>query len=845
MNEETFKNRYLEPYLLRQGFDLSELEWEYRVTVQIGRTTVRPSRVTGVLDILVSRNGQNLFLVEAKHPGENLTSRDRDQGISYASLVRPIAPYVLVTNGDDFRLYETLSKEEVSGANISPDSNFTVALPQELVEDAISHFLGLSPENLAEFSRLQVSKAIQPLIGSKERPFSKFIPELFVERTGFIEAVLRFLSESKVLFSLIADSGGGKTCCLCDLALRRVERRQPVLFYRGINLNGSILEAVLSDFGWTFSENLSQVGLVRRLEPIVASQKLLIVIDGIDEWEYESRRQDLLATAQKLSAFSNIRLIFSCKTTIWNHFTTGRGQPTGIEDYLYNSTPDVKGFVLPPMSNREFDNTLHAYKKFYGVRLAWEDVALNEARRNPFFMRVLFEVAQKRGDNFILLSSVELFRQYLDQAISRLRHPEDARLLLVSIAGALFAQGEERFSHVNLVKCVGAIYDKDILRELIEYQILERTTADSDTYISFYFSLLRDYIVAFHSEQWQNADEVAFIRSLEALGDSTIRQEALAFFYRFASRDKQHILDFSARQRAKTILETYTTVLSTDLQPIRNRFVPYTSGPIGYVGTFIPGTDCLGLCNFRELKVGNDEILLLPALDRSLYDTNLPYLHQACGVVRVIGIGDSDLVAWTVNNAIGHQLREIVGRGRLRESNFPMLVAEALACTVSRSSAGYSGEPHPARIRKRPPKYPRQIPNLFPLETNVVRRWLRYRLLYDSFREERIEEKLANGEIPVEHFEDGTYGYDVELSLQDMEDLDHKIAAHIDLDESEVRRLADPVRNSRLLELDRRVTEALDDLEAAGIYVLEDEIFPDSGIMIRRGFSTDALCHLN
>lgn len=721
LNEETVKNRYLIPFLQRLGFDPSELSFEERFTIRIGRKTVRLSTATGFLDILVKRREENLFLVEAKRQGEELTTADRDQGISYASLLRPIAPYVLLTNGDDFRLYSTLSKEEVSGAEISPGSDFTVALPQALVEEATSHFLGLSSSNLAAFSSTQVSEEIRPLLGSKSEPYRKFIPELFVRSKGFDEAVSLFLSSSKVIFALVGDAGGGKTCCICDFVRRRVAAQQPVLFYKGINLSGPILEAVVSDFDWTFSENLSDVNLIQRLARFTSkNHPLLIVVDGIDEWEYVSRRQDLLSTARRLSVASNIRLVISCKSTVWNDFTFARGEPTGIEEYLYISTREVNGFALQSMSQSAFNEALIRYQEFYGVGHGWEDTALDAARKSPFFMRVLFEVAQKRGNEHIVLDSVEYFEKYLDQAISRLRHPKTARLLLGFLANALFAQGEERLSHAEFMACAGNAYSESALDELIEFQILEWASAGPSMRLSFCFSLLRDYLVVFTSGRWQDAGKNEFASMLATLSDRTVHQEALAFFYRYASSERQLWMDSDARRRVEEILSTYGEILSTHLLPLRSRFVPYTSGSIGYVGTFIPGTDKLGFCNFRELKDGDEEILLLPTLGRRLYDSNLPHLYQAYGVNGIVAIGSSE-VDWTVNKAIGHQLRNIVDQGRLRESSDLKMVAEALAATVSRSTCGYSGEPHPARVRRRPPEYPRQKPDCSRLKLRSLR----------------------------------------------------------------------------------------------------------------------------
>jgi hypothetical protein len=455
-------------------------------------------------------------------------------------------------------------------------------------------------------------------------------------------------------------------------------------------------------------------------------------------------------------------------------------------------------------------------------------------------MRVLFEVAQRRGDEHIILNSVEYFEKYLDQAISRLRHPKAARLLLASLASALFAQGEERLSHNDLIGRMGNAYTDTVLEELIEFQILEWAAAGLS--LSFSFSLLRDYIIAFVSEEWQRANENEFASTLAALSDCTVHQEALAFFYRYASPEKQRSIDSNARRRAELILKTYDSILATHLLPLRSRFVPYASGPIGYVGTFMPGTSRLGFCNFRELKDGDEEILLLPALGGRLYDSNLPPLYKAYGIIGVVEIGNRDAIDWTVNKVIGHQLRGIVDQGNLQESSDPKMVAEALAAIVSRSTCGYSGEPHPARVRQRPPNYPRQKTDLFPLETKVVRKWLRYMLLYEYFREKRLTEKLASGEIPVTHYEDGSHSYSADLTYQDMQDLDHQIEDHLDFGETEVRRLVKLVRESRLHKLDERVTEALEALEASGIETLENEILQENDSLARSGLQLDPVC---
>lgn len=509
---------------------------------------------------------------------------------------------------------------------------------------------------------------------------------------------------------------------------------------------------------------------------------------------------------------------------------------------MFEGSDFGKEFTLLPLSKKEFSRALGQYQEFYGVGRGWEDSALEAAHQSPFFMRVIFEVAQKRGDEFIILDSVEFFEKYFDQAISRLEHPEAARLILSSTARALFESGSERILHDELVLRTGAAYSREVLDELIEYQILEWATTDAGMSVSFYFSLLRDYIIAFHSERWQAADRAVFMKALEELMDQTVNQEAVAFFYRYASPDKQRLMDADARLRAGRILKTYLMILSTDLRPIQNRFVPYTNARIGYVSTFRPGSADLGFCHFREISDIEDEILLIPTVGKRLFDSNLPHLYGARGLVGMVGISGDDTTEWTINRAIGLQLQELVDQGRLDESSEIEMVAETLAGVASRSTCGYSGEPHPARLRKRPPQYPRQKPDLFPLRTQDVRRWLKYWLLYSHFREHRLAEKLRNGEIPIIEGKDGTRGYSSNLNYEEMKELEGRIEPLLDLDEAEIRKIIGPTKKIILREAYQRTNEALEALAAAGIEVIEDEYFPEPEILSRSGLKAEPVC---
>ena len=53
-----------------------------------------------------------------------ISQDDIDQGVSYAGLIRPIPPFVLVTNGKDTRVIDTITLKELNGTNIGSQSKF-------------------------------------------------------------------------------------------------------------------------------------------------------------------------------------------------------------------------------------------------------------------------------------------------------------------------------------------------------------------------------------------------------------------------------------------------------------------------------------------------------------------------------------------------------------------------------------------------------------------------------------------------------------------------------------------------------------------------------------------------
>jgi type I site-specific restriction endonuclease len=85
----------------------SALTHQVRFSFAIGRAKIDVDGSTTTeerTDILVQLHGKPLAVFELKRPGLELTADDEAQGLSYAKVMDPPYPLVIITNGDDTRI---------------------------------------------------------------------------------------------------------------------------------------------------------------------------------------------------------------------------------------------------------------------------------------------------------------------------------------------------------------------------------------------------------------------------------------------------------------------------------------------------------------------------------------------------------------------------------------------------------------------------------------------------------------------------------------------------------------------------------------------------------------------
>jgi Type I restriction enzyme R protein N terminus (HSDR_N) len=752
MNEEEVKARIVIPYLLARGLSEQELHFEKSFTVRIGKNTVLIDGSRGKasqrarLDILVRRRGVNLLVVEVKAPSHTLSDNDRDQAISYARLLHPIAPFALVSNGTDFQLFDVLTKERLTSENTHFPDGGTLALPDEARLEALRLFFDVSPDNLGLFARAQAERVIEPLLGPPGDYAAVYIPETHVEREELTAAAKAFLSDVRPLFLLAGESGMGKSCVMIDLARGLANDGHPVLFFRGALIKGNILDEIAEEVEWAFGSQRGAIDALRRLAKNSGGKSLIVMIDGVEDWPFQAKVQNLASLAAHATA-ENVRLIVSCKTTSWEPFAYARGTRTGIESSIHGASAQRQfSAQAGPFSPREFFRAVDLHCKAYGIESGgFDPAAMREAMSSPFMLRLMFQVraAESRtveapslaGDSGrIAFDSSGFFEKYLRLVAQRTGQEEIAINALIGIAKILYETNQEWVEEQPLRAAWGLRVTEQVPTALFEQRLLISADAPGLRRIGFSFGLLRNYIIAFYVRHWPPMSPDEFAREFVHCNPSSLRAELLSFYYPFASDTQKRVVDAPVRKHALDYLRNYVALIE-EFPALRDSFMPLTRARIGFAGELIFPA-CIGMYGFRPIGEHDEEILLIPvAGDERSVRLFVAGVEQAHYLGFVDGFRKGVSVNQIRASEITNQLEKMVAKGRLNETGAPELAEELITCIlISHAFFAAFVDKKTKAVR-------------FPIDIADIATALKREFLYRHFRSEAVEAKRQRGEI--------------------------------------------------------------------------------------------------
>jgi len=699
MNEEEIRGKLLLPFLNDLGFDPSEISLEKSFSIRLGKSQ---RTIHGRSDILCKRNGKNLFIIELKSDSISISQKDIDQGISYARLLADnIAPFTIITNGKTAKIFDSISRKELTGTMISKQSSYwqnectlSTDIDLRIRYEALKNFVSFSPENLKRFCEDQVRDRMGPIIGNIDNPYSKFVKELYVQRQDLLCTFNIFINSEASIFGIVGSAGVGKTSTMCSLALQNLEDKF-VFFYNAAIINKSPLEHIAQDLNGVFSSKSESDLVLKKLDELgrFLNKSVLIFIDAIDESVNTNISLELSEIALASRNLDKVKICISCKSNIWKNILKINGTHTHLFEELnkfhdaIDSLDNSPGFLLEDFSDEELKGIIPLYKNTFGFKGQISKSLLNELR-NGFFLRIFSEVYSHRQIPQ-KIDDKELIKRYINQSLEKTNIGVTIGLRILSKIGKILinhkyndweAFKDEGLEVISLLEKLNFSIDETLPEDLFARNILIKSNKEDSYNISFYYSKIRDYIICFHSYKLDQLSDNEFYNVLDEFYQNYIGQSAITFYIENASVVHKNTLIKFKKDKALKYVMSYNSYLGENFKSLKKLFDPKTESDIGII---LP----------RDL-LNEDGYALFPLDSNSLYriqyenlkDTFLGSYDQNIffqkGVNVVYGSNTSLLVpdqSKVIKTNIFKQLKEIIEKGKLNVYNSDILLMEQVS----------------------------------------------------------------------------------------------------------------------------------------------------------------------
>lgn len=694
MNEEDIRGKLLLPYLQDLGIDISEIFLEHSFTVRLGKK----NHATGRADILCKRNNRNLFVIELKNDSIEINQDVIDQGISYARLLLDdIAPFTIISNGRTTKIFDSITKKELSGNienqssffangyNLSADENI------RLRYEGLKHFISLSSDNLKIFCESQLYERMGPIIGNIDSPYSKFVKELYVHRDELQLAFASFLNSTESIFGLVGNAGVGKTNTICSLALQNLENSF-VLFYNAAIIK-SPLECVAQDLNITFSSRSEPDVVLKKLNEIgrSANKTVLIFIDALDESTNSGIAVELSEIALIAKNLEKVKIVVSCKSNIWNSILKINNTPTHLHEVLKKSHSTISdldncpGYQLKDFTDKELEEIIPLYQKTFKFKGEISDTLFKELR-NGFFLKIFSEVYSNKNipDK---ISDKELIQKYLKQSLNEttLGYLRGSRTL-AEIGKIIFnykydswaAFKDEGIDVKYIHDKLNLSFDETISEDLFTKNILIKSNNGNSYNISFYYSKIRDYVICFQSYILDKLSNDNFYKVLPDFYQNHISKSALDFYIENASSNHLYTLSEFKKDQALKYVKGYDKYLNKNFKKFKEKFEPETKGKIGI---YLP-KDIIRDDGYSLFRLPNDSNYRIAFENFKDFDNSGWDLWFEKGIKSLHGSNFSLMAKdqkTVIKKNIFKQLKEILEKGKVNTYLSDILLLESLS----------------------------------------------------------------------------------------------------------------------------------------------------------------------
>jgi hypothetical protein len=561
-SEDDVRSKVVMSWLASHGFTPAEIAIEFSFELRVGRGVLRvgdgadaTTPVTRALrprtDVLVRHvDGRNLLVVEVKAPGEPLDDDAREQGISYARLLREggIAPFVVLTDGTRSRIFDSISGDELRDEAVPGDhpharNRFRVTGDNaDLRAQALEKLVSLDPANLLAFCRAQVEFRMRKLRDTDPQSGRKYISSLYVERPQAQRHLDQLIADGKRVVLVVGPPQVGKTNLVCHTVEQRLERGEPTLFYPAITV-GALAAELRDDFEWSFRQDAGSEALsADRLARIAraSGRRLIIFVDGWNEAATDTARS-IDAAAERIASDDITFVISLTNVAARRLLTDSVGDPGFVADeagipvrdivLLDLSKPNLpRGWSVVELGEYDDAERRTAYERYSGALVV--AIPANHRHTNqPLLLRMAM-ISCTGATLPVALDEPEFLRIQVDAKLQRTRlDPSTARIMLIDAAHDLLECGAPARED-RLLRRWGIPLSDGVPTGLFDSALLVRRAEEHHGGVDFYFQRERDFVTAYWACDWARslADPLRRRAELERCSESDTGLSALNWF---------------------------------------------------------------------------------------------------------------------------------------------------------------------------------------------------------------------------------------------------------------------------------------------------------------------------
>lgn len=239
-------------------------------------------------DIVLEKGGVPLAVLELKREGHALSAEDEAQGLSYARVLDPMAPIVIVTNGDETRIFNSYTGQCL-GADTLAETQFvaTVDAAARLaagnLKQAIQTLMGNEPTIWRQAIEQLTDATIEDLTATSDNPGLPFTKDFLIQREATEEAI-DLLEEGKRLILIEGPPLIGKSNILRDLAgrTRKADRFATLLIEVGRSgIVQTVADGLANQLNWPVTKEEARAWLMQ-LSRGDQNLHLVLALDGVD-----------------------------------------------------------------------------------------------------------------------------------------------------------------------------------------------------------------------------------------------------------------------------------------------------------------------------------------------------------------------------------------------------------------------------------------------------------------------------------------------------------------------------------------------------------------------------------